>query len=186
MPLLLALSVGCAVGPYGAPSGAEVSYPGDAQGLIFDITYNDPDDGIGLLIKEFVTVTMDDASQDRVVPLNNIQVEITSGWPAAYVIPSTAVQLVDEYEAACEGDGSAECDAWFDIGEEHYYEFAGEYQDLGGLRPTYMSGGTDNRGTLEFYVFVDSIPYDDDGEVIPIPMYASIVVDTVSWSYDFE
>lgn len=192
MSLLLALAVGCASGPYGAPNGAEITYvDGEADnGPIFDVGYNDPDDGIGLLLRAQVLVTntvLEGGQGDtREMPLNNVLVDITSGWSAAYVIPSTAVNTVDDYELSCEEDDSAECSAWFDIGEERYVEFSGGYTDLGGLRPTYMSAGTDGRGLLDFYVFIDSIPYDDDGEVIPIPLFASIGVDSVSWSYDFE
>lgn len=188
MSLLLALSVGCASGPYGAPEGAQLTYLDYEQGPIFDVSYNDPDDGIGLLLREQVMVTNDvaEAGSTREMPLNNILVEITSGWSAAYLIPSTAVMIVDDYEAACDGDESDECNAWFDIEEGRYVEFAGEYNDLGGYRPTYLAGGTNGRGLLEFYVFIDSIPVDDDGEVIPIPLFATIGVDSASWSYDFE
>ncbi|MDP2306861.1 MAG: hypothetical protein Q8P18_12630 [Pseudomonadota bacterium] len=189
MSLLLALFVGCASGPYGAPDGAELTYMNDSDlGAIFDVSYNDPDDGIGLLMREQLMVTNEvlEGGGSRTMPLNNILVEVTSGWSAAYVIPSSVVVTVDDYETACDGDESDECNAWFDIGEERYVEFAGEYNDLGGLRPTYMSAGTDGRGLLDFYVFIDSIPLDDDGEVIPIPLFASIGVDTASWSYDFQ
>ncbi|MES2642551.1 MAG: hypothetical protein V4850_23910 [Myxococcota bacterium] len=194
MSLLLALSIGCASGPYGAPSDAIVTYKGGvgSLGAIFDVSYNDPDDGIGLLVREQVMVSRivsdggDGGGETRELPLNNILVDITSGWSAAYVIPATAVTIVDEYEAGCDDDASEECNAWFDIGEERYVEFAGEYNDLGGFRPTYMEGGTDGRGILEFYVFIDSIPSDDEGEIIPISLYASIGVAADSWSYDFQ
>lgn len=188
MSLLLALSVGCAMGPYGAPFGAQVNRPDDTQGMIFDVGYNDPDDGIGLLVKEYVMVTNEVAQAGDLVevPLNNILVEITSGYSATYILPASAVSYVDDYETSCEGDRSEECDAWFDIGEERYIEFSGDYKDLGGFRPTYGSGGTDNRGVFEFYVFIDSVPVDDEGEVFPIPLFASIGVDTVTWSYDFQ
>ncbi len=188
MSLLLALSVGCAMGPYGAPAGAELKRSDNEQGMIFDVTYNDPDDGIGLLVKESVMVTQDQLQSGDLVemPLNNILVEITSGYSAAYILPASAVSYVEDFEAACEGDGSEECDAWFDIGQERYVEFSGDYKDLGGLRPTYGYGGTDNRGMFEFYVFIDSVPSDDEGEAVPIPLFASIGVDQVTWSYDFE
>jgi len=188
MSLLLALSLGCASGPYGAPLGAEIAYltGSDETGPIFDLAYNDPDDGVGLLLREQVMVTLEDSDQQRDVPLNNVLVELTSGWAAAYLIPSTAVTTVTEYEEACDGDASEECASWFDIGEDRYVEFGGEYTDLGGLRPTYYRGGTNNRGILEFYVFLDSIPVDDEGEVFPIPIFASIGVDSTSWTYDFQ
>jgi hypothetical protein len=178
--LLLALAVGCAPGPLGAPEGSTISVPAD-QGLIFDVAYSTPDDAVGLLVREHADVFGPDGRA-----LNGVLVEITSGWNGTYVIPSKAVQLVDEFEAGCDGDKSEECQAWFDTGTERYVEFSDEFQDLDGFRPTYMSTESDNRGMVDFYVFVDSIPSDDDGEVIPIPMYASIGVDTASWSYDFQ
>lgn len=188
MPFLLALSVGCASGPYDAPVGAELTYMnGSEQGFVFDVNYNDPEDNIGLLIREQVMVTNQVAEVSsgatRELPLNNILVELTSGWSAAYIIPTTAVVMGHE-DASCVGE--SDCNEWFDMGDGRYIEFTGEYGDLATMRPTYMSGGTNGRGLLEFYVFIDSIPYDDDGEVIPIPLYASIGVDTASWSYNFE
>jgi hypothetical protein len=188
MSILLALTLGCAMGPYGAPVGAEIVYltGSDETGPIFDLAYNDPDDGVGLLLREQVMVTIEDTEQGRTMPLNNILVELTSGWSEAYIIPATAVTTVTEYEEACETDGSEECAAWFDIGEDRYVEFGGDYTDLGGLRPTYYRGGTDNRGILDFYVFIDSIPVDDEGEVFPIPIFASIGVAADSWTYDFQ
>ncbi len=190
MSLLLSLALGCAEGPYGAPIGSEVYHPSpyteDAlDGFVFDGAYNDPDDGLGLLVREQVLVMTPGTDWVEALPGNDILVEITSGWSAAYIIPATAVKLVDSYAAGCEGDASDECRAWFDIGTDTYYEFSGDYEDLGGFRPTYMSGGTDNRGILDFYVFIDSVPVDDEGEVISIPIYADIGVDITSWSYDF-
>lgn len=185
MFLLLALATGCDGGPYGAPYGAYLEVPGD-QGLIFDMAYSDPSDGIGLLALEQVRVVIDSEANDRTEPLNDIVVEITSGWADTYVVPAGAVTMVDSFAEACEGDASPECGYWYDSDSEQFVEFAGEYEDLGGLRPTYMSGVTNERGVLEFYVFFDSIPVDEDGEVIPIPLYASIGVDTEPWSYDFE
>jgi PKD repeat protein len=181
--ILAALALGCAAGPYGAPDGSTIVLRSDLadNGYIFDLSYNDPDDGIGLLVKESLVVY---SPED--LPMNDILVEVTSGWSAAYVIPVTAVKTVDQYQSECEGDASEECRAWFDIGTDSYVEFAGDYEDLGGLKPNYMSGSTDNRGVLDFYTFVDSIPVDDEGEVLAVPFYASIGVYVASWQYDFE
>jgi hypothetical protein len=190
MSLFVLFAIGCAAGPYGAPAGSTIQVSAanfDTEGYVFDGAYNDPDDGIGLLIREFAIVTLPATENyPYETPGNDIRVEITSGWSAAYVLPATAIETVTTYSDGCEGDRSEECAAWFDIGTESYVEFSGEYKDLGGLRPTYMSGGTDNRGILDFYVFIDSVPVDDEGEVITIPLYASIGVDIVSWSYDFQ
>lgn len=187
--VLLSLAIGCDGGPYGAPEGSTlvVSAEGVDYGYVFDAAYNDPDDGIGLLIREYALVTVPGTEHyPDSVPGNDILVEITSGWSAAYVLPESAVQMVTEYEDACEGDRSEECLAWFDVGTDRYVEFSGEYTDLGGMRPTYYRGATDNRGMLDFYVFIDSVPVDDEGEIIPIPFFADIGVDITSWAYDFE
>lgn len=199
MSLLLTLAIGCASGPYGAPEGSTITVSaadfGDIEGYVFDVAYAQAGDGLGLLIKEwaYVETPVPEGNAGSRLGLDqpavggsDILVEITSGYSGAYVIPATAVSVVDTYAEGCEGDASEECGDWFDIGTDRYVEFSGDYQDLGGLRPTYMSGATDNRGVLDFYVFIDSVPIDDEGEAIPIPLYASIGVDIVSWSYDFE
>lgn len=177
--LMLPLILGCNEGPYGAPMGAQVVV--GSSGYIFDAAYSDPDDGVGLLMREQVMV-IDEAG----VPMPSILVEITSGYSAAYLIPAGAVKTVDDFELACESNASDECKVWFDLESETYVEFSGDYLDLGGFRPTYMAGGTNNRGILDFYVFIDTIPMDSEGEVIPIPVFADIGVDFETWTYDFE
>jgi hypothetical protein len=176
---MLPLVIGCSGAPYGAPMGAQLVV--ESTGAIFDAAFNDPDDGVGLLLREQVMVV-----DSGGVPMPSILVEITSGWSAAYIIPSGAVKTVDEFETECESNAAEECELWFDLETETYVEFSGDYVDLGGFRPTYMAGGTDNRGILDFYVFIDAIPVDSEGEVIPIPVYADIGVDIENWTYDFE
>lgn len=184
--LLLSLAIGCAAGPYGAPEGSTIELVSEGQGFVYDMAYADPDDGVGLLIRESVLVMVPGSENyPDMIPGNDILVEITSGYSGAYVIPESAVLTVDGYEEGCEGDASEECRAWFDVATERYVEFSGEYEDIGGFRPTYMSAGTDNRGILDFYVFVDSVA--SDGEtVIGIPLFADIGVDMASWQYDFQ
>ncbi len=178
--LLLPLVIGCDPGPLGAPDGSSIVVSA-SDGLIFDLAYNTPNDGIGMLVAERAIVFDPDGS-----PLNGIFTEITSGWNNAYLLPAGAVLYVDDAEAGCEGDASDECAVWFDSATERYVEFASEYEDLGSMKPTYMSDATDNRGILSFYVFIDSVPSDDTGEVIPIPFFANIGVAMDTWSYDFE
>jgi hypothetical protein len=120
------------------------------------------------------------------LPGNNILVEITSGYSGAYVLPESAVNTVDDYATECEGDLSEDCAKWFyDVGSQTYVEFAGDYADLGGFRPTYLAGETDGRGILDFYVFIDGVPLDEEGGAIDISYFASIGVDITSWSYSF-
>lgn len=181
---LLLFAIGCASGPYGAPEGSTIEVFAN-QNLVFDLAYAEAGDGLGLLLKEMAIVTTPSSTEGVAAGGNEILVEVVSGWSGAYVIPESAVSTVDGYAEGCEGDASEECADWFDIGTDQYVEFSGDYQDLGGFRPTYMSGVTDNRGILDFYVFIDSLPVDDEGAVIDIPLYASIGVATDSWSYTF-
>jgi hypothetical protein len=188
MSLLLPLFLACATGPFGAPEGSTIEVSANlASGeYVMDSAYTDPADGVGLLIKEFALVQLPATSNVSSLPGNNILVEITSGYSGAYVLPESAVNTVDDYATECEGDLSEDCAKWFyDVGSQTYVEFAGDYADLGGFRPTYLAGETDGRGILDFYVFIDGVPLDEEGGAIDISYFASIGVDITSWSYSF-
>ena len=67
LTLLLSTAIGCAAGPYGAPEGSTITLgsSGGATGWIFDGAYNDPDDGIGLLIREYAMLVRRSAFSPR-------------------------------------------------------------------------------------------------------------------------
>ena len=177
MPLGLVLA-GCAPGPIAAPFGSELVMPTDIE-FGQDSAYNAAGDLTGGLFYTYIGVLGPDG-----YPLNNIQVEITSGWTGAYLIAEKAVRVVDEYETECTenppDDPTDPCYAWYDTEGQEFVEFSGDYAELGGFGPTYMSAPTDNRGLLAVYVFVDSVPYSED-TALSIPIFASIGVETQSF-----
>lgn len=182
--LLLLSLLACSDGPFDAPYGSTLTLPADVQ-FSMDAGLVVPDDGYGHLFFGDVIVTGSDATQDRDIPLNNIKVEVFSGWSGAYIVPEEAVTIVTSYEDACAelpDDSEDPCKVYFDDENEYYVEFAGDYADLGGFRPTYYSGGTDNTGTLRVYIFVDTVPLDGNGEPVLIPVWFTITGTTESMS----
>lgn len=178
---LAALLTGCAPGPIAAPYGSSLQMPTDIE-FGMDAAYEAAGDLTGGLFYAYIGVLGPDG-----LPLNGIQVEVTSGWTGAYLIAEKAVRVVDDYETDCQqgmDDGSLDpadpCYAWFDTEGEEFVEFSGDYTELGGFGPTYMSAPSDNRGLLPIYVFVDSVAY-SDGAALNIPIFASIGVETQSF-----
>lgn len=172
LPLLLLALTGCSPGPLIAPFESSVGVPEDVE-FSYDQGYVNPGDGVGGLFFGRANVTGPDG-----LPLNGVKVEVMSGWTGAYLIPEGAVTIIDDYEEACVGTGADDpCHAYFDVEGQTYVEFAGDFEDIGDFRPTYMSGATDEHGNLPIYVFVDSIPITSDGEGAPIPIYVDILVD---------
>jgi hypothetical protein len=175
---VLALT-GCAPGPIAAPYGSSLVMPSDVD-FSFDQAYSEAGDLTGGLFYTYIGVMGPDD-----MPLNGIQVEITSGWTGAYLISERAVRVVDEYETECTEnppeDPEDPCHAWFDVEDQKFVEFAGDYSELGGFGPTYMSAVTNNRGLLPVYVFVDSVPVDSEGSAVAVPIFASIGIETQSF-----
>ena len=177
-PLLL--TIGCAPGPIGAEAGSTITINETFEdGIYMEAEYAVPGDGIGLLLLQEAVVVDPEG-----LAANGIQVEVISGFSGAYVVAEGAVKLITDYEANCDLS-EEDCAAWFDVQNEQYVEFSGEYETVGDFRPGYMSGVTNARGVMPFYVFIDSQPLDADFEPLPISVYASIGVATASLSYEF-
>lgn len=178
-PLLLTLA--CAPGPLGAEYGSEVTLLDPTLDHIYvGAEYAVPGDGIGLLLFQEAMVVDPEG-----LASNGVQVEIISGWSGAYVVSEGAVKLMTDFEADCDPTELA-CAVWFDVQGEQYVEFAGEYESVEEFRPTYMSGVTNARGLMPFYVFIDSVPFDEELAPTAISLYASIGVSTASLSYEFD
>jgi hypothetical protein len=165
--------------------------------LAWAIDYNGIDDGIGALI--LLDFMVYDANEG--FPLENIRVELLSGYAGMYLIPKTAVKIVpyptldeDEKAALCDTDGNGYIDddapdscSWnWDTSGDVYFELASDYANA--YHPNYLIGATDNRGLFRTYVYVDSLPTksvggdDDDGggegSFLPVSVYANIGVDS--------
>ncbi len=192
MVLLFGL-VACSSGPYDPPYTATLSTP------VTSITLTSTggitaEDGFGLVFFDQVTVINEDRF-GRDLPLENVVVDISSGWGGTYILPERAVKSVDDFREDCEaGEGDEEyrdlCDALLNDPDNDYYELSAEYtaaeeDDEGnaGFRPNYLRGTTNNQGVVEFYLFVDSTPGADTdfGVSMSIPSdYTSMIVSTVA------
>lgn len=183
-----------------APFFALLSSPGDVT-LAWSEAFNATDDGIGaLVLLDFMVYDSDEG-----LPLENIRVELLSGYNAMYLIPKTAVKIVpypslsdDEKAALCDAnddgfiddDAPDECSWNWDTSGDVYFELAADYANA--YHPNYLIGATDNRGIFRSYVYVDALPAtsggadDSTGEgggdvevtFIDAPIYANIGVDS--------
>lgn len=169
--LFLALAAGCAPGPIGAEFGSDFNPIPAGGSFAMDSAYIAPGDGVGGLISQSLGVVDPDGA-----PANGIQVEILSSWGGAYLVPEGAVHILTDYEDSCAGSDTESCNAWFDVEGQRFIEFGGGFEEVADFRPTYMSGVTDNRGQLTFYMFVDSAPLDSDGAATAFTVYVDIGV----------
>jgi hypothetical protein len=194
MVLLLGLAA-CSSGPYDPPYTATLSTPISSITLTGTSGVN-TEDGYGLVFFDQVTVLNEDQF-GRNLPLENVVVDISSGWGGTYIIPERAVKSVEDFREACEaGQGGEEyrdlCDALLNDPDNEYYELSAEYSVADGdtagnpgYRPNYLRGTTNNQGVVEFYIFIDSTPgvETDFGISMSIPSdYTSVIVSTVSAS----
>ncbi len=201
-PLLLpAFLVACSSGPYPAPATAAIQDFEDYA--LTASSAHATQDGIGTLLLGDVMI-FDEESQ---MPLNGIEVEIMTAWSGVYVLPETAIKLVD-YPSAPDDVTSAEdvksycdidpedgyidasapdwCSWWWDTESGMYYEFGGDYAATpDNYQPTYMIGGTDSRGLMRFYLYIDSLPNDGEGYE-GTSFWISIGVDTLTVEIDAD
>ena len=193
MPSLLLLALTGCGGNVAAPYGATLDMTNlDGVALAIDTGLLEPNDRIGALVKlqGLVTGPNRASTTTDAVPMNGVQVEITSGWSQAYLIPESAVRVVDDYETECDESGATSdendpCNAWFNETDETWVEFGGDYTDLENFRPTYFVGETDNRGLIDFYTFIDSVPVDEEGAPIAFSVYGTIGVDDDITTFEF-
>ncbi len=195
----LFLAAGCADGPYSAPAWASIVVP-DAITLGSSDAYLEQDNTGSLIIADVAVV-----DEETGEPMNGIEVEVLTSWSGVYLLPEAAIKMVD-YPAAPDGvsswedvsnlcdtdqDGYIDADAedwcsWYwDLETGSFYQFGSDYADAEDYRPTYLISGTDNRGLLRFYVYVDSLPYEAGGEETAsfgsANIYASIRVSSDSF-----
>ncbi len=198
--LALAASTGCISDTgHPAPAFALLSSPGDIT-LSWHQDFNGVDDGIGsLFLLDFMVYDSESA-----LPLENIRLELLSGYGGVYLIPQTAVKIVpyptlddDEKAALCDADDNGYIDddapdscSWnWDTSGDVYFELASDYANA--YHPNYLIGATDNRGIFRTYIYVDSLPSsggsdEEGGEDIQfqtVSVFANIGVDTTEVSF---
>jgi hypothetical protein len=196
---LAMLFAGCNAGYYPAPAGSQLIVD-DGIVVVGSQAYY-YDDAYGGLVLCSAMVTDIDG-----VPLSNIEVEVATNFAGNILLPESAVKLVDypapdpsvekdpdAAKAACDVDGDGYidedapewCSWWWDTDSAQYYEFGVDYADTNdNYRPTYMTSGTDERGLLRYYLYIDSMPVtiDETGDATwtGTEVWTSIGVDTAA------
>ncbi len=200
-PLALAA---CSGGPYPAPATAVLSDLEDFT--LVPSTAHRTQDGLGTLVFGDIMVYDDETE----MPLNNIEVEILTGWSGIYVLPESAIKLVqypqppvdvqdgsstvadycdiDPEDGYIDSDAPDWCSWWWDTASSSYYELGGDYaMTSDNYQPTYLIGGTDGRGILRFYLYIDSMPFNTEDETFSgASIWISIGVDTLNVAIDVE
>ncbi len=157
----------CSEGPFDPPYDATIGSSTEGLTVIYNAAVAE-EDGYGLVYHNQAIVKHED-EYGRNLPLENIVVEIYSYWSGTYLLPEKAVTKVDDYLTECsEGNGDEEfqalCDVFLNDADNQYYELTGKFllaSDTGDpatYRPNYLRGVTDNRGIVDFYLFLDSTP----------------------------
>lgn len=180
MPLAL-LAFGCGGGPFQAPFSARLDMPEDIQ-VGWSEEVNDLNDGYGSVFIVDVLVYDTDTETGEIHPVENVEVEVTSGWGGLYLLPAEAVNVVDPPELPedvtspsdvkeyCEDeDGNFDnteewCSWYYDTITGQYYEFGTGYADAGGYSPNYAQLATDGRGLARVFLYLDSLPSESGGE----------------------
>jgi hypothetical protein len=188
---LAIFGIGCVEGGIEAPYSAKIVAPSDVT-ISWDSSYNEIHDQVGVVVMGDLMVY--DSETD--LPLEHIEVEMLSNWGGVYLIPAEAVQLVGYPEASIDptdqeaireqctdSDGNFKSDpewcAWYwDTETQQYYQIGGQYiATANNYSPNYFVGRTNNRGILEFYLYVDALP-GTEGGYGSASVSASIGVDT--------
>jgi hypothetical protein len=192
--------IACGGGPWPAPATAIIEEVEDYS--IVPSSAHEAQDGLGTILMGDIMV-VDELTE---MALDNIEVEILTGWPGVYVLPEGAIKLVDypappddvlsgasgvsdycdvDSDGAIDGDAPEWCSWWWDTDSAAFYEFGGDYAMTSeNYQPTYMIGSTDNRGICRFYLYVDSLPMNEAGEFSSVDIWVSIGVDSISLTLD--
>lgn len=158
-----------------APLSATLTLPSDIE-VITGVALADTADGYALLVVLDALVTVPDFDGDE-VPASDIEVEVLSNWNGIYLLPKSAISVVDypaEPAVDCEDPSlwDEETCPWVDTGSGLYFTLANDYGEGNddAYRPNYMLAPTDRNGMLRVYAMVDSMPYtaedtDEDGAI---------------------
>ena len=168
-------------GPYPAPLGAYLVVP-ETTIVSWDVTqaYNAIDVGYGLMLL-FSFAVRDAENYD--FPVNNVQVEVLSSFPGAYLLPQAAIQADTSVPDGC-AQGfypPDECALWFGDQGTEFSEIADGYVDIDHYHPTYMATTTDRRGLGYAGLFIDT-GLDDGGS---FELYFSVGVADASTEITF-
>jgi hypothetical protein len=105
-------------------------------------------------------------------PMNNIRIWYTSSYNRIYLLPQEVLEAIELPESE-PGDG------WYTATQDQqelWAEFRGTFED--DYRPTYHEGYTNGSGVSTVWVFIESMPTDEQGQ----PLQSAIGVGIASHS----
>jgi hypothetical protein len=199
---LLLLSMGCSSSIVQAPFGSSVVVPSNIQ-INWTDAYNDYD--LAGVVQLFDVQVLDPDG----LPMENVQVEISTSYGGVYIVPQESIELVgypsvpegitsqsDVRDACVDANGNYTLNedwcAWYwDTVTDQYYSFAGTYADnftytdsgeLYWFAPTYVSASTNGRGIFRGYLLIDTLPDIGDGGYADVIITVSIGVDVQTFS----
>jgi hypothetical protein len=201
------MAMGCTQNFIQAPYDAVLSVPSDVT-----LGWND---GLNRFDLSGVPIIMNFAVTDSAgFPLENIAVDVLSGWGGVYLLPEEAVELVgypgvpdniqniDDVREACQDESGnyalvEDWCAWFwDAGTNQFYSFSGtyadnfSYTDSGGFyyfAPNFATIQTNRYGIATVVAFVDFAPTDGTSfGTVELPVSIGLVSGTASIAFTGE
>lgn len=199
---LMLLSMGCSQTVVQAPFGSSIVVPSSIE-INWSDDYNDYD--LAGVVQLFDIQVLDPEG----LPMENVQVEISTSYGGVYIVPQESIELVG-YPSVPEGITSQQdvkdycvddngnytlvedwCAWYWDSVTDQYYSFAGTYADnytptdsgdLYWFAPTYVTATTNGRGLYRGYLLIDTLPALGDEAYADVVITVSIGVDVQTFS----
>ncbi|MDG1483022.1 MAG: hypothetical protein P8R54_25755 [Myxococcota bacterium] len=199
---LMLLSMGCSSSIIQAPYGSAIVVPNSIE-INWSEDYNDYD--LAGVVQLFDVQVLDPEG----LPMENVQVEISTSYGGVYIVPQESIELVG-YPSVPEGINSQAdvreycsddqgnytlvedwCAWYWDSVTDQYYSFAGTYADnftsldsgdLYWYAPTYVDASTNSRGLYRGYLLIDTLPDLGAGSYADVVITVSIGVDVQTFS----
>ena len=154
---ILVFAMGCDVGPWDAPPGAQIAEVEDIRvawfGCILDPTTGQPQNpSCEPSAPVQIPMTVQVIDPDTEIPLNNIRISFSSGYGEIYLLPQEVIEAL----------AIPDSERWGTIADgEVWAELTGSWE--GDYRPTYYETWTDNNGLATFWIWVNEMPTDATG-----------------------
>jgi len=165
--LLLFLATACTA-PVNAPAGAKIGEM-DEVDIVWDPSWEGFPEYWALVRAQYFVY--DEQSQ---VPLNNISIEVFSGYDKVYLLPTGVINV-----ANCP-QGEGQWDSYCSDPNQTWGELTGDFNDS--LQPTYFQGATDGSGVETVWIWIEDMPVSSDGSQLQsVPISATIGIHTMTF-----
>ncbi len=150
--------------PVDAPYGAVLAEMDDVE-LTWDSSAAGAADYWFLVRADFLVY--DSETND---PLNNVNIEILSGYPGIYILPTGVINVEtcpegdQQWQQYCADEGQT----WADL--------TGSFNDA--LKPLYYKGYTNANGVESVWLWIEDMPEDENGDAGDTQVWATIGVDS--------